>query len=209
VNIYLTITKKKNLLKIPIEERNGKIIPKKLKEMKQIPQYDRFIHERFERCLDLYLCPRKQRTRNVINPLHLLPKLPDINDLKPFPELLTMEYKGHASCVRCISISPCGLWLASGSDDGTVRVWEIDSGREYWRHSFGKNCSIKDVSFNPLNYRPLLCVAVDHRCILIHLDFISNDFDVQNHIVSFIEFNKKNPKKNSSCFNFATNIAII
>lgn len=32
----------------------------------QVPAYASFIKERFERCLDLYLCPRTRRKRLII-----------------------------------------------------------------------------------------------------------------------------------------------
>ena len=155
---------RQKLESIPIEDRRGKVIPIKFDAMRKIPAYDRFIHERFERCLDLYLLPRIERTRSIVNPKDLLPKLPDLNTLKPFPEILCTEYKGHFGTVRCLSISPCGTWLVTGSDDGTVRIWEIDTGREYWRHSFAKDASevgnnrIEDVAFCPVPHRPLLAV---------------------------------------------------
>ena len=31
--------------------------------LREVPAYPRFIQERFERCLDLYLCPRQRRMK--------------------------------------------------------------------------------------------------------------------------------------------------
>ena len=31
--------------------------------LREVPAYSNFIQERFERCLDLYLCPRQRRMR--------------------------------------------------------------------------------------------------------------------------------------------------
>src|SRR5262245_25014816 len=42
-------------------------------------------------------------------------------DLTAGQELLTL--KGHAGCVRGVSFSPNGKVLASGSADGTIRLW--------------------------------------------------------------------------------------
>jgi WD40 repeat protein len=36
----------------------------------------------------------------------------------------------HASFVRTIDFSPNGEWVVSGGDDGTARVWDLDSGNE-------------------------------------------------------------------------------
>ncbi|KAG9063947.1 hypothetical protein KI688_004061 [Linnemannia hyalina] len=34
-----------------------------------------------------------------------------------------IELNGHSKSVQCIAYSPCGEWIASGSEDKTVRVW--------------------------------------------------------------------------------------
>lgn len=180
-NEYLfTNVEKEKLLSLDVQQRNGRIIPIKHHSMRSISQYDRFIHERFERCLDLYLCPRKLRKKFMINPSHLLPKMPNVNELKPFPEQLSIEFIGHSQSVSCLDITMDGMWMCSGSYDGTVRVWEIDSGREYWRHSFGRGHKISAVKFNR-NLNGLLTILCQHRCILIGLSWITNQlmFDQQ------------------------------
>jgi BOP1NT (NUC169) domain len=77
------------------EEFTGRkaFIPKRYANMRSIPAYERFIHERFERCLDLYLCPRVARQRLQVDPKSLLPQLPKPSELRPFPSALGIEYK--------------------------------------------------------------------------------------------------------------------
>jgi len=41
---------------------------------------------------------------------------------------LVAELQGHADAVRCLAYSPDGIRLVSGSDDRTVRLWEVASG---------------------------------------------------------------------------------
>ncbi|XP_024119749.1 ribosome biogenesis protein bop1-B, partial [Oryzias melastigma] len=45
------------------EDRKLPFIPKKFSSLRHVPAYSRFIHEKFERCLDLYLCPRQRKMR--------------------------------------------------------------------------------------------------------------------------------------------------
>ena len=71
----------------------------------QVPAYDRFIKERFERCLDLYLCPRSRKKRAFVkDPQTLVPKLPKPQDLQPFPTTLLIQYRGHKGPVSTLSL---------------------------------------------------------------------------------------------------------
>jgi WD40 repeat protein len=40
--------------------------------------------------------------------------------------------RGHAVETWCVAFSPDGRWLASGSDDHTVRIWNTRDGTEHW-----------------------------------------------------------------------------
>ncbi|CAG8438502.1 14022_t:CDS:10 [Ambispora leptoticha] len=111
------------------EDREKNYLPQKYSSLRAVPAYGRFIHERFNRCLDLYLAPRLRRNKLNIDPESLIPKLPNPKDLQPFPTRLAFSYIGHTGRIRCFSIDPLGLWLVSGSDDQTIRVWEITTGR--------------------------------------------------------------------------------
>lgn len=52
------------------EERRQNFIPKKYSSLRLVPAYQRFTNERFERCLDLYLCPRQRKMR--VSPNNLM-----------------------------------------------------------------------------------------------------------------------------------------
>lgn len=52
-------------------------LPCKFNSLRQVPLYAAGIRERFERCLDLYLCPRATKRKMNVDPESLLPKLPD------------------------------------------------------------------------------------------------------------------------------------
>ncbi|KAJ3039064.1 Ribosome biogenesis protein 1 [Rhizophlyctis rosea] len=166
------------------EDRPTNFVPKKYSNFRSIPGYDRFIQERFDRCLDLYLCPRIQKKKINIDPESLIPKLPSPKDLRPFPTALAVTYKGHTGRVRSISLDPTGQWLVSGtvlkgteilifvdltiligSDDGTVRIWEVISGR--CLNSWKLEETIQSVAWNPNRAVPLIAVAAQTRVLLI------------------------------------------
>ena len=68
------------------EDRVLNYVPQKIEALRKVPCYQELIREHFERCLDLYLCPRLLRKKvNVTDPSKLIPELPSPNDLKPFP----------------------------------------------------------------------------------------------------------------------------
>ncbi|KAK4401985.1 Ribosome biogenesis protein BOP1 [Sesamum angolense] len=94
--------------------------------LRSVPAYEKAVHETFDRCLDLYLCPRVRKKRINIDPESLKPKLPSRKDLKPYPNTCYLEYKGHKGPVTTICTESTGQWIASGSKDGTVRIWEVE-----------------------------------------------------------------------------------
>ncbi len=69
-----------------------KWIPISYSCLRHIPAYPHLLQERFSRCLDLYLCPRIQRTKLQIDPESLLPKLPDPKELGPYPTNCSAQY---------------------------------------------------------------------------------------------------------------------
>eukprot|EP00744_Colponema_vietnamica_P002685 GILI01004181.1.p1 GENE.GILI01004181.1~~GILI01004181.1.p1 ORF type:complete len:673 (+),score=203.38 GILI01004181.1:721-2739(+) len=111
------------------EDRPHSFVPQKFDALRRVPLYSNFIRERFDRCLDLYLCPRAAKKKLNIDPESLIPKLPKPSDLRPFPTSLSITYNGHEGRVRSLSVDPSGQWLATGSDDRTVRVFEVETGR--------------------------------------------------------------------------------
>jgi ribosome biogenesis protein ERB1 len=129
------------------EDRPVNFIPQKYANLRGVPAYKKFFHERFERCLDLYLCPRVKKAKMQVDPESLLPKLPKPRDLQPFPTFEALVYRGHLDMVRSISIDPTGQWFVSGSDDKTVRLWELSTGRCVRSWNFDEKVHM--VSWNP------------------------------------------------------------
>jgi WD40 repeat protein/serine/threonine protein kinase len=63
-------------------------------------------------------------------------------------EKLPLVLKGHKDEVRSVSFSPDGRRLASGSSDGTVRVWDLATGGELLVLR-GHEKGVQGVSFSP------------------------------------------------------------
>lgn len=147
------------------EEERPNFIPKSYDCLRRVPAYADFVRERFERCLDLYLCPRVRKNRLNIDPETLKPKLPSPKDLKPFPSVLSMKYRGHTGKVWSIAVDPQGRYLASGGEDGTLRLWEVYSGRlvEMWR----LGGPVHSVAWCPDSSKKLLSCSVGKSAMLI------------------------------------------
>ena len=112
------------------EDRVQNYLPSKYDALRKVPLYTELIKEHFERCLDLFMCPRLLRKKvNVTDMNKLIPELPSPQDLKPFPNTVSIDYNFHTSCVRSISISPNGLYLASGDEDSNVVIWNVRSSK--------------------------------------------------------------------------------
>ena len=46
-----------------------------------------------------------------------------------WPEALCSPLEGHSGCVRSVAFSPDGSCIASGSDDNTIQIWDVQSGQ--------------------------------------------------------------------------------
>eukprot|EP00539_Tryblionella_compressa_P005109 CAMPEP_0178767084 /NCGR_PEP_ID=MMETSP0744-20121128/19435_1 /TAXON_ID=913974 /ORGANISM="Nitzschia punctata, Strain CCMP561" /LENGTH=842 /DNA_ID=CAMNT_0020422901 /DNA_START=12 /DNA_END=2540 /DNA_ORIENTATION=- len=118
----------------PKDRPHGLLIPKKFPNLRSVGAYEHSVRETFERCLDLYLCPRVMKRRLNIDPESLVPQLPKASDLRPFPTAKCIEYKTPfegdvAPIIRCVTTCPDGQYVASGASDGFVRLWEVETGR--------------------------------------------------------------------------------
>ena len=180
---YLLTKEEENAATLEAEENDAPapFIPQAFDSLRKVPAYERFIKERFERCLDLYLCPRARVNRmDVSDPASLIPKLPKPKDLQPFPAILSVRYVGHTAKVTSLSVHPSGQWLVTGSKDGTVKVWEVRTGRCIETFEFGPSESLGDkdgrpggklavhkVAWCPKRDLGLVAVAMGKRVMLV------------------------------------------
>jgi ribosome biogenesis protein ERB1 len=135
----------------PKDRPHGLMVPKKFPNLRSVGAYEHAVREAFERCLDLYLCPRVMKRRLNIDPESLVPQLPKANDLRPFPTAKCIEYKtpyegDEPPVIRCVSASPDGQFMASGASDGYVRLWEVQTGRLLRSWNIAKSASEVDVA---------------------------------------------------------------
>ncbi|THV78798.1 putative ribosome biogenesis protein Erb1 [Aureobasidium pullulans] len=149
------------------EDREREYLPTDHSALRRVPGYEKFIKERFERCLDLYLAPRVRRSKLNIDPESLLPKLPSPDDLRPFPTVCATLYRGHQGRVRCVSVSPTGTFIASGGDDGTVRVWELLSGRQLYSVKLSSEEAVNAVKWRPTRDTLIIAAAAGETVYFI------------------------------------------
>ena len=71
-----------------------------------------------------------------------------INILGNIREINMLE--GHSSWIYGVDFSPDGTVVASASNDGTIRVWDVQTGEEIHPNKFlGHGGPVKDVQFSP------------------------------------------------------------
>lgn len=109
-------------------DRAQNFLPQKYSCLRHVPAYPQLINEKFDRCLDLYLCPRKMKMKLNMNPDDLLPKLPKPRDLKPFPSTKSVRFSDHQGPVYSVDTNKTGEFLVSGGEDKVLRIWEASTG---------------------------------------------------------------------------------
>ncbi|KAL8726853.1 MAG: hypothetical protein Q9181_005907 [Wetmoreana brouardii] len=165
------------------EDRDKDYLPADHGSLRKVPGYDRFIKEKFERCLDLYLAPRIRRSKLNIDPESLLPKLPSPDELRPFPTTCATIFRGHEGRVRSLAVDPSGVWLASGGDDGTMRIWELLTGRQLWHVKITSEEAINVVRWRPGTDAVILSAAAGEDLYFIVPPIISPELETHSHSI--------------------------
>jgi ribosome biogenesis protein ERB1 len=157
----------------PPSQRPLAFVPQRYGALRSVPLYAAGVREAFERCLDLYLCPRAMGRKLAVEPEALLPQLPDPAALRPFPVAVAHSFSGggHAAGARarCLSVDPSGAWLATGGDDGAVALWELATGRcaARWALGGGGGGRVEAVAWSPVRGASVIAAAVEDRVVMI------------------------------------------
>jgi ribosome biogenesis protein ERB1 len=157
---------KKELEELDDEDKPYDFEPKKFDSLRKVTAYDKLADDHFKRCLDLYICPRVQKNKLDIDPNSLIPEIPLPSDFKPFPTKISIDYIGHKACIRSISVSPCGRFLASGDDIGKLIIWDVETSRQLRTYDFEN--VVDDVEWNPNPEMCLLGVANEYNVLIIN-----------------------------------------
>lgn len=160
------------------EDKEKDFLPTDHDSLRKVPGYDKFLKEKFERCLDLYLAPRVRRSKLNIDPESLLPKLPSPEELRPFPTTCATIFRGHEGRVRSLSVDPSGIWLASGGDDGTIRIWELLTGRQVWHVKLGEGEPVNVVRWRPSTGAVILSATYGEDLFLIVPPIVDPELEI-------------------------------
>ena len=172
------------------EDRVLNYVPQKVEALRKVPMYQDLIREHFERCLDLYLCPRLLRKKvNVTDPSKLIPELPSPNDLKPFPVQVSIEFNFHQTTVRTIAVSPNGLFLASGDESHNLVIWNTRSGKIVRQYRL-PNKIIDTIEWCPTIDQCLLAVTNEDQVHLVAPELFRKDVNRRTKDI-FAEAEKK------------------
>ena len=82
--------------------------------------------------------------------------------------ILAIVFNGHEGMVRSISVHQSGQFLASGGNDGTLRVWEVATGRCLRKLELSSEEKVVHVSWSPNPNLYIILVGVGNRILLVN-----------------------------------------
>ncbi|KAH8740237.1 hypothetical protein FG386_001512 [Cryptosporidium ryanae] len=198
--------------KLKNELGDDAFLPHKYDSLRKVPAYNKLIKERFDRCLDLYLCPRAIKMRMNVDPESILPPPIDTNNLKPYPTAIRMRYEieNQSNDNITISVSLNGLWLSVGFGN-IITIYEVSTSRIVFKFDISElfkdsgfssmlNNKITVLSFHP--YLPILSCGYDEYLLIFVLKLpnmiILNEYELSTNDESETDnFNNSERKYNN------------
>uniref|UniRef100_A0A915PT60 BOP1 N-terminal domain-containing protein n=1 Tax=Setaria digitata TaxID=48799 RepID=A0A915PT60_9BILA len=142
------------------EDRRLDFVPKKYNCVREVPAYSRFYNDRYQRCLDLYLAPRQRKMKLNVDHAELLPELPNLTEMRPFPTTQSLHILGHSGQVRSLSFEPESSEIfVSGGEDGALRLWSVSDGR--CLKTMKLESPVTSVAYCPLTKWTLLAATME------------------------------------------------
>ena len=60
-----------------------------------------------------------------------------------------LQWSGHRRDINCLSYSPDGCYIITGSRDGEIRVWDAATGATVDSHLGGHMCGVTSIAYSP------------------------------------------------------------
>ena len=97
--------------------------------LRDLSSGDHLLKDRFRRMMALYLAPRVKRKKIHMKAEQLLQELPDISQLKPFPEKLSFQIKTKKELLQSVSMSQGDQYVSIADSDNKVTIYHLLSGQ--------------------------------------------------------------------------------
>jgi WD40 repeat protein len=84
------------------------------------------------------------------------------------PPVETVLQKGHSRYISCLAYSPNGKYMVSGSQDNTLKLWDITNGKEIRTFSIHTGL-VRSVMFNPEG-TSILTSSADNKALIYNIE---------------------------------------